>query len=88
MKLNPYFTIQQISGNYVLLPSGKTGWTNHGVIQLNEEEVLIVRYLTKEITEDGLISKLETEIIKPRDELTIIVQKILEKLCDGGALIE
>ena len=88
MKLNPYFALQQIGGSIVLLPSGKTGWRNHGVIQLNDEEVMIVRYLTKDITEDGLISKLETEIIKPRDELTLIVQNLLEKLRDGGAVIE
>ena len=88
MKLNPYFTIQQIGGNYVLLPSGKTGWRNHGVIQLNDEEVMIVRCLTKETTEDDLISKLETEVTKPKEELKTIIRKVTEKLRDGCAVIE
>lgn len=88
MKLNPYFSIQQIGGSSVLLPSGKTGWRNHGVIQLTDDEVMIVRYLTKDITEDELIHKLELEEKKPQNEWKTIVKNITNKLRECGAITD
>ena len=89
MKLNPYFQIQQIGNSTVLLPSGKTGWRNHGVIQLDDqEEVVVVRCLVKETTEEELIDKVSHEVTKTKDELAKIVQNVTEKLRDGGAIIE
>ena len=89
MKLNPYFQIQQIGNSTVLLPSGKTGWRNHGVIQLDDqEEVVVVRCLVKETTEEELIAKVSHEVTKTKEELVKIVQNVTEKLRDGGAIIE
>ena len=89
MKLNPYFQIQQIGNSTVLLPSGKTGWRNHGVIQLdNQDEVVVVRYLVKEITEEELIDKVSHEVTKTKEELEKIVQNVTKKLRECGALVE
>ena len=49
---------------------------------------MIVRCLTKERTEDDLISKLEAEVTKPREELKTIIRHATEKLREGGAIIE
>ena len=87
MKLNPYFQIQQIGNSTVLLPSGKTGWRNHGVIQLDDQdEVVVVRYLVKETTEEELIDKVSHEVTKTKDELEKIVQNVTKKLRECGAL--
>ena len=89
MKLNPYFQIQQIGNSTVLLPSGKTGWRNHGVIQLdNQDVVVVVRYLVKEITEEELIDKVSHEVTKTKDELGKIVRNVTKKLRECGALVE
>ena len=89
MKLNPYFQIQQIGNSTVLLPSGKTGWRNHGVIQLDDqEEVVVVRCLVKETTEEELIAKVSHEIAKSKDDLDKIIRNVIQKLRDGGAIIE
>ena len=89
MKLNPYFQIQQIGNSTVLLPSSKTGWRNHGVIQLDDQdEVVVVRYLVKETTEEELIVKVSHEVTKTKDELEKIVQNVTEKLRECGAIIE
>ena len=89
MKLNPYFQIQQIGNSTVLLPSGKTGWRNHGVIQLDDQdEVVVVRYLVKETTEEELIDKVSHEVTKTKDELGKIVRNVTKKLRECGALVE
>lgn len=89
MRLNPYFQIQQIGNSTVLLPSGKTGWRNHGVIQLDDQdEVVVVRCLVKETTEEELIDKVSHEVTKTKDELGKIVQNVTKKLRECGALVE
>ena len=88
MKLNPYFALQKIGGSTVLLPSGKTGWRNHGVIQLKDEEVIVVQYLIKETTEENLVSKLAQELAKPQEELKSLVKAVISKLTDCGAITE
>lgn len=89
MRLNPYFQIQQIGNSTVLLPSGKTGWRNHGVIQLDDQdEVVVVRCLVKETTEDELIDKVSHEVTKTKGELAEIVRNVTEKLRECGALVE
>lgn len=88
MKLNPYFSLQKIGGSTVLLPSGKTGWRNHGVIQLKDEEVAVVQYLIKETTEEELVSKLSQELAKPQEELKLVVKAVISKLTDCGAITE
>ena len=89
MRLNPYFQIQQIGNSTVLLPSGKTGWRNHGVIQLDDQdEVVVVRYLVKETTEEELIDKMSHEVTKTKGELAKIVRNVTEKLRECGALVE
>ncbi len=90
MKLNPYFSLQKIGGSTVLLPSGKTGWRNHGVIQLNNDEAIVVRYLIKETTEEYLVSKLKLaqELAKPEKELKSLVKAVISKLTDCGAITE
>ena len=88
MKLNPYFSLQKIGGSTVLLPSGKTGWRNHGVIQLKDEEVAVVQYLIKETTEENLVSKLAQELTKPEKEQKAIVKAVINKLTDCGAITE
>ena len=89
MKLNPYFSIQQINGSTVLLPSGKTGWRNHGVIQLDDQiEVMIIRCLVKETTEEELLNKMAQEVTRPKDELQTIIENVTNKLRDCGAIID
>ena len=88
MKINPFFSLQKIGGTTVLLPSGKTGWRNHGVIQLKDEEVAVVQYLIKETTEEELVSKLAQEVAKPEEELKEFVNSIIKKLTECGAITE
>ncbi|MBQ6289831.1 MAG: hypothetical protein IJK71_11385 [Clostridia bacterium] len=88
MKLNPYFSLQQIGGSTVLLPSGKTGWRNHGVIQLNNDEAIVVRYLIKETTEEYLVSKLPQDVAKPEEEIKSLVKAVINKLNECGAITE
>ena len=88
MKLNPYFSLQKIGGSTVLLPFGKTGWRNHGVIQLKDEEVPIVRCLIKETTEEELVAKLAQELVKPEEELKVFVHNSLERLREYSVISE
>ena len=88
MKLNPYFSLQKIGGSTVLLPSGKTGWRNHGVIQLKDEEAAVVRCLIKETTEEELVAKLAQEVEKPEEELKVFVHNSLERLREYSVISE
>ena len=88
MRLNPYFSLQQIGGSSVLIPSGKSGWKSHGVIPLDDQEVIIVRHLIKVISEEELAIKLESEMSCSKDELNNMITNVIDKLRSCGVLNE
>ena len=59
------------------------------MIQLDDQdEVVVVRYLVKETTEEELIDKVSHEVTKTKEELGNIVRNVTKKLRECGALVE
>ena len=88
MKLNSEFILQEIGGDALLVPVGKSAEAFHGLIRLNETAAFLVKKLQKESSTEALIKALSEEYEGTAEQFEKSVETTLSKLREAGALIE
>ena len=89
MKLNPDFIMQEMeAGVSVLVPTGDSSQSFHGIVRLNESAAFIVSKLASDTTEEAIVEALGKEYEGTTEEFTASVRATVEKLREVGALVE
>ena len=86
MKLNENFVVHTIGEETILIPTA--GAPFHGLGEGNETVGFILDRLTKETTEEEIVSALESEFEGSREEMTEDVHSVIAKLRAIGAIDE
>lgn len=86
MKIEKEFVLREIAGDYIIIPTGKTGLEFNGLITVNEVGVSIWKMLQEDVTLDqivkGILAEYDVEESVARED----VQEFLDTLRKGGIL--
>ena len=88
MKLNPEFIMQEIGGDALLVPVGKSAEAFRGLIRLNETAAFLVKKLQNESSPEALVKALGEEYEGTAAQFEQSVETTLSRLRETGALIE
>lgn len=61
MKINKNFTMREIAGEYILVPTGTAALEVNGLLMTNEVGAFIWQLCQEEISEDELVSRIVAE---------------------------
>ncbi len=86
MKIDSELVIRKISDEIVLIPTGKSGIRNPGIITITESGELLVRKLLEGCEFDDLVDCLTAEYEVERTQAEQDVTAFLEKLKERGLL--
>lgn len=86
MKMDDEIVIRRIAGEIVLIPTGKAGLKNPGIITLTESGELLVNKLLEGCEFDDLVDCLLEEYEVSRERARQDVSAFLEKLRERGLL--
>ncbi len=84
MKLKQEFIAHQAGTETVLIPTGKAGFS--GIVKGNESFGFILELLTRDRTEDEIVSAMLEHFDAPKDRIAADVHRALDTLRDIGAL--
>lgn len=83
MKINKNFTMRNIAGEYILVPSGETALEVSGMLITNEVGAFIWEVCQEEVTEEEILSRIlaefeidETTAKADLDEFLLRLKKI------------
>ena len=85
MKLNPEFVLQQVAGNWIVIPMGQTSLDFNGMITLNEPGVTLWKALeaggTIEDLAKALTDEYDVSMELALQDAAAFVQKLKEDAC-------
>ena len=88
MRLNPDFVLQYVGGDAVLIPTGDTSDSFHGIIRLNTTAAYIAEHLKKDTTRQELICALDKNYEGTEKQFEKSVDDTIAALRKAKAIIE
>ena len=86
MRVDKEFVLREIAGDYIIIPTGKTGVEFNGLITVNEVGVSIWNMLQKEVTFDDLVKGILDEYDVEEQVAREDIREFLDNLISGGIL--
>ena len=84
MRLKEGFITHESAGEHIMVTAGNT--TFHGMVRSNKTAGYIVECLKRDISKEEIIAKMIEKYDAPREQIEKDVEKILEQLCNIGAI--
>ena len=88
MKLNPEFMLQQVAGNWIVVPMGQASLDFNGMITLNETGVTLWKALESGGTVEDLAKALTSEYDVSMELALQDAAAFVQKLKDAGCVEE
>ena len=88
MKLNPEFVLQQVAGNWIVIPMGQTSLDFNGMITLNEPGVTLWKALEAGGTIEDLAKALTDEYDVSMELALQDAAAFVQKLKEAGCMTE
>lgn len=88
MKLNPEFVLQQVAGNWIVVPMGRSSLDFNGMITLNETGVTLWKALELGGTVEDLAKALTNEYDVSMELALRDAAAFVQKLKEAGCLEE
>ena len=86
MRIQKEFVLREITGDYVIIPTGKTVLEFNGLITVNEVGAFIWKMLQNEISFEELVQGILDEYDVEESVAREDVQEFLDKMIEGGIL--
>ena len=86
MKVDKEFILREISGEYVIIPTGKTVLSFNGLISVNEVGAFLWNMLQKDVTVDELVTGVLEEYDVDEETAREDIQAFLDVLVEGDIL--
>lgn len=86
MKLNPNFVVHSSGGETLLVPTAQAPF--HGLGQGNATVGVILECLSRDVTEEEIVSTLASRFSGSREEMAEDVASVVSELRRIGAVIE
>ena len=86
MRVDKEFVLREISGDYIIIPTGKTVLEFNGLITVNEVGVSLWKMLQEEVTIEDLVQGILEEYDVEEEVAREDIQEFLDTLIDGGVL--
>lgn len=80
MKIDKHFILRQITGDYVLIPTGKTALEFNGMITVNEQGAFLWQKLCSGISQEALVDAVLEEYDTDRETAQADVEEFLNVL--------
>lgn len=86
MKLKKGFITHEGANEHILVPAGDVSFS--GMVRSNKSAGFIVECLKKEVTEEEIIEKMLAKYDATREQITMDVKDVINKLRGIGAIEE
>ena len=88
MKIEKDFVLREIAGDYIIIPTGQTGFEMNGLITVNEIAAFIWNLLQEERTFDALMDAILTEYEIDEQTARNDLQEFLDILQKKGIIAQ
>lgn len=88
MKIDKQFILRKITGDYVIIPTGKTALEFNGMITVNEQAAFLWQKLCSDTTVDELVDAMLAEYETDRETARSDVEEFLDILRQCNMLTE
>ena len=83
MKLKYEFSVREIAGDYIIVPTGSTALQFNGLITVNEVGAYLWKLMQQETTEEALVQSVVTEYEVEEETARQDIEEFLQQLKDN-----